>query len=239
MLLHGDGATGVNIERMTGMSDKAEKEGFIAVYPDGIGSPAAWQVLDSAGRENQDVAYLSQLFDTLQQLYAIDRKRIYVAGHSTGGMMAYRLGVDLDDRIAGIGVSSALLGRILSSDTVNPSPVTLVAIHGKADNIVPYDGKIGERDFSAEYLSVPASVDSWAKRNGCDGGATEVARRNGTVVERSYAGCDSGSAVTLVTIADMTHVWAGDLHGIRVFFKGTGVNATDKMWAVFRSHPKR
>src|SRR5437588_5945893 len=37
ILLHGHGSSGSQIERSTRMSRKSEKEGFMAVYPDGHG----------------------------------------------------------------------------------------------------------------------------------------------------------------------------------------------------------
>ena len=66
VLLHGHGSSGIKIERSTGMSDKADKETFIAVYPDGRGDPRGWQVFDDASGKSEDVAFISQLIDTLK-----------------------------------------------------------------------------------------------------------------------------------------------------------------------------
>lgn len=233
LLLHGHGASGAQIERSTGMSAKSDKEGFIAVYPDGHGSPRSWQVLDGPIGRSQDAVFIEQLIGALQKLYTIDKRRIYVAGHSNGGMMAYRLGVDLDTLVAGIGVSAALLPRQYAADA-KPVPVTLVAVHGKSDNVVLYDGRSDER--TGQYLSVPASVQTWAKRNGCDSTPNDVALAGGKVVHRNFSGCAGGSAVTLIAIADLTHRWPGDAKGST---EDEGVSATDEMWAVFQAHPKQ
>ena len=37
LVLHGGGGNGVNAEEMTGFTEKAVKEGFIVVYPEGTG----------------------------------------------------------------------------------------------------------------------------------------------------------------------------------------------------------
>lgn len=237
ILLHGHGSSGANIERSTGMSYKADDERFIAVYPDGRGKPSAWQVFDDASGHNDDVAFISQLIDTMKKLYSIDDKRIYVAGHSNGGMMAYRVGVDLADEIAGIGVSAGLLGKAFAADNPAATPVTLVAFHGRADNVVPYDGGDGDRRYQRRFLSAPASVAAFAQRDGCDN-ASVTERANGNVVEKNYSGCGGGSAVLFVTIKDLSHKWPGDRHGLGLFTDRGEVRATDTMWEVFKVHPK-
>ena len=236
VLLHGHGSSGIKIERSTGMSDKADKETFIAAYPDGLGDPTGWQVFDDAAGKNDDVAFISQLIDTLEKLYAVDPKRVYVAGHSNGGMLAYRIGSELESKVAGIGVSAALLGKNFAADPT-PYPVTLVAFHGKVDNVVPYDGSDGDLPYHRGYLSAPASVAAFAKRDGCDS-STQSTRAKGNVVEQDYSGCDSGSTVVFVTINDLSHKWPGDRHGLGVIIDHSDVIATNKMWDVFRRHPK-
>jgi polyhydroxybutyrate depolymerase len=220
VLLHGHGASGAQIERSTKMSAKADQEGFIAVYPDGSGSPHSWQV--------RDVAFIAQLIQELRKEYSVDPNRIYVAGHSNGGTMAYRLGIELDTLVAGIGVSAGLLPEQLAAVPAR-SPVTLVAVHGKSDTTVPHDGR-------SSSLSVPLSVSTWASRDGCDPAPTDVAITPDKVVRRTYDGCKSGSTVILVTLTDLTHRWPGDAKGSDEDF---GFSATDEMWSVFKSHPKR
>ena len=236
VLLHGHGSSGIKIERSTGMSDKADKESFIAAYPDGRGDPRGWQVFDDAAGNNEDVAFIGQLIDTLKKLYAVDPKRVFVAGHSNGGMMAYHIGVAIPEKVAGIGVSAALLGKTFATTTL-ATPVTLVAIHGKADNVVPYDGSDGDLPYHAGYLSAPASVETFARRDGCDG-ASEKTRANGNVVEKTYSGCDNGSAVVFVTVNDLTHKWSGDRHGLGNIIDHGDLLATNEMWNVFKDHPK-
>lgn len=236
VLLHGHGSSGVKIERSTGMSDKADKETFIAVYPDARGQPSGWQVFDDSSGHNADVAFISQLIDTLEKLYAVDSKRIYIAGHSNGGMMAYRLGISLDNKVAGIGVSAGLLGKYLVADS-SSSPVTLVAFHGKSDTVVPYDASEGDMNYRRDYLSAPASVSVYAKHDGCDS-ASETTKSNGNVVEENYTGCDAGSAVVFVTINNLSHKWPGDRHGLGMILDHADVIATNVMWDVFRRHPK-
>jgi polyhydroxybutyrate depolymerase len=67
--------------------------------------------------------------------------------------MADRLACELADRIAAVGTVSGAYQR---SAQCSPSrPVPVFAIHGTADNIVPYEG-------------IPEQASAWAQRNGCD-----------------------------------------------------------------------
>jgi polyhydroxybutyrate depolymerase len=220
VLLHGHGASGAQIERSTMMSAKADKEGFIAVYPDGSGLPHSWQ--------SRDVSFIAQLIQQLRRQYNIDSKRIYIAGHSNGGSMAYRLGVELDTLVAGIGVSAGLLSDQLAALPAR-SAVTLVAVHGRSDTTVPYDGR-------GNSLSVPSSVRTWAKRDGCNSAPIDLALVPNKVIRRTYEGCEGSSAVELVMLADLTHRWPGDAKGSDEDF---GFSATDEMWSVFKNHPKQ
>jgi polyhydroxybutyrate depolymerase len=74
---HGMGATSLDEEGLSGMSGKAEKEGFIVVYPDGIDK--AWN--DGSGPESiDDLNFVITLVTTLEGQYSIDPKRIYATG---------------------------------------------------------------------------------------------------------------------------------------------------------------
>jgi Poly(3-hydroxybutyrate) depolymerase len=112
-----------------------------------------------------------------------------------------------------------------------------VAFHGKADTTVPYSGGDGDIGYRRGYMSAPSSVDTFAKRDGCDS-SSESVRANGNVVEKDYSGCDGGSAVVFVTIGDLTHKWPGDRHGFGLLTDRSDVRATDKMWEIFKTHPK-
>ncbi len=75
IMLHGGGGNALQFERQTGMDAVADKNGFIAVYPDGTGKGWSSRYTWNAGRccgyaeENHvdDVAFISQMIDTLAQ----------------------------------------------------------------------------------------------------------------------------------------------------------------------------
>ena len=66
-VLHPYNGSDRTMENSTGMSAKADQENFIAVYPNGTGSPRAWNALFFPVRPSlpDDVAFIRALMDTL------------------------------------------------------------------------------------------------------------------------------------------------------------------------------
>ncbi len=50
------------------------------------------------------------MIEELQFTYNIDSGRIFVTGHSNGGMMTYRLGAELSDIVAAIAPVAGTIG---------------------------------------------------------------------------------------------------------------------------------
>ncbi|HEY9344599.1 MAG TPA: alpha/beta fold hydrolase, partial [Inquilinus sp.] len=122
VVLHGGGANADSAIALTGFSAEADAEGFIVAYPNGTGrlKPTAetadqfsWNAGDCCGaamrRDADDVGFLRALVSTIEQERAVDRHRIYAAGFSAGGMMAYRLACEAGDIFAGVAVVSGAI----------------------------------------------------------------------------------------------------------------------------------
>jgi polyhydroxybutyrate depolymerase len=245
ILLHGHGARAAAFERSTGMSVKADKEGFIAVYPQALGSPSSWHSSVDGSSRTDDVAFIRTIIDSLSRTYAIDPARIYVAGHSNGAFMAYRVGSALSSRIAALGISAGSIGRITSTgDTLRirepVTPVSVIAFHGKADRAVPYDGG-AEADGPRRIVPAPQSIDFWVGSDGCTSRPRSDTTQHGNLVRDDYTGCRNGTEVVLYTIMDGTHKWPGDQTPWWKFAGSASdaISATDAMWSFFAAHPKQ
>lgn len=161
-VLHGAGEDAALMATMTGFDELAERAGFIAVYPEGYhGTWNAGRCCgDAVTSGAQDVRFIADLLNELEadRSFRVDAARVYAAGFSVGGHMAYRLGCDLGDRIAAIGV----VAGVLIDENCHPArPVPLLHIHGTSDHVVPYEGQSPPNGLP----SVAASAQRWRTLN--------------------------------------------------------------------------
>jgi len=186
----------------------ADENGFIVVYPDGTGfGPKSWEMTGSETPSRMpDVIFISELIDKLEASYHIDKTRIYANGMSNGAGMAFVLSCTLSDRIAAVGMVSAGLdpGWDWCKDH---RPVPIIAFHGTADPICPYNGgpsKLGGGTFP----NVPRFMANWSRRNQCGGNPIESAITT-DVTRLQYTDCTDNAGVVLYTIKGEGHQWPG------------------------------
>ncbi len=236
IVLHGGGGSGEQIEATSGMNQKADTAGFLVVYPDGSGRRfLTWNAGACCGyaqRNNvNDVSFIRALIDDMMKDFAIDRSRVFVAGMSNGAMMAYRLACELSERIAAV----AVVAGTMTVTTCHPTRlVSILHIHGTADDNVPFSGGIGPRSITrVDYQSVPSSVESWVRRNATRR-IPQVTYQRGNVTCETYDGGKERTAVSLCTVDKGGHVWPGgrkDPHAM--------LSASDFIWNFFSAHARR
>ncbi len=221
-------------------NDVADEDGILVVYPAGTGNgPRTW-FMEGRQRPSRmpDVLFLSELIDALETSYNIDPARIYADGLSNGGGMAFALSCALPGRIAAVGMVSAArsLGWSGCSDR---RPVPVIAFHGTADPVVPYEG--GHTPVAPDvFPSVPAFTAEWARRNRCEPTPVETATAP-DVTRLEYTGCAEDAGVVLYTAKGGGHQWPGGRR-LPEFLVGPytrTIDATRLMWAFFRDHPRR
>ncbi len=231
--IHGFSQWPANQANVSQWNQLADEEGFIVVYPSGLGIPKRWRVTrtseDPTGVDIE-LQYYRDLIDKLSAEYAIDPERIYANGLSNGGGMSLRLACSLSDRVAAIG---GVAGAYLVDLAECPGGVPAMFFHGQADKIVPYEGGPSER-FPIDFPYIPAFVDDYAQLNGCDPNETVFLDKDHVRGAR-YEGCEPGQDVVFYTISDGGHTWPGgnDLPE-RITGKTTHeINATRLMWEFF------
>ncbi len=247
IVLHGGGGNSKNMMEKTGFNDLADEKGFIVVYPDGTGRFKNRLLTWNAGHccgyalENNidDVGFIRTLIEKLQNNFNIDTKRIYVTGHSNGGMMTYRLGAELSDIFAAI---APVAGTIGGKETENSSlyiipepayPVSVIALHGLLDEHVPYNGGHGNNSSGSRIdLSVSESIFFWVENNGCNTTSKRNISDSGNIIFDNYLDGRNGTEVTLVTIVNGGHEWP-------VVSGNSELLATDLILEFFEAHPKQ
>jgi poly(3-hydroxybutyrate) depolymerase len=81
---------------------------------------AAREIEDVDHPERDDLAFATQLIDTLIEEWCADPARIYAVGESIGGTFSARLGCEMSERIAGIGAVHR--SRWPRSSAIRPRP---------------------------------------------------------------------------------------------------------------------
>lgn len=202
--LHGSDTSGALEAPRTGLDAEAERGRFIAVYPDATTKYREWNAGmccgDAVTEGVDDVGFISHLIDRLSSEYRVDLNRVYVWGHSTGGMMAYRLGCEMAGRIAAIASSA---GPLALARCQPVSPVSVLHLHSIVDRNYLYNGGMIGGPNGFVQLPIPAIIDRWRELDGCSG--PPVIEQSGSMTKSSTKGCRGGSEVMLVTSEQGTH----------------------------------
>jgi polyhydroxybutyrate depolymerase len=244
--LHGGGGRAKSMLSKTNMNEKSDEEGFIALYPNGICRLLplrTWNVGFCCGlalkRNVDDVRFIKTLIQKMMIQYNINESRIFVTGHSNGGMLAYRLASELSESIAAIAPVAASIGGYETDDSdlwmiSQPEyPVSVLSIHGKLDENVPYDGGRGNNTGgSRSFLSVNESISFWVNTNNCTSEPVTTILENATI--DLYEKGNNSTVVMLYSIENSGHSWPGSPHDpIQEF------SATDIIWDFFKNNPKQ
>jgi polyhydroxybutyrate depolymerase len=223
LVLGGVGNSADSMVGATGFDRAADAGNFIVAYADGVNNTwnAGYCCLLGAASGPDDVAFLVRVVDDVEAAQKVDPARVFAVGVSAGAMMAYRLGCERADRIAGIG---SVAGAMILDDCHPSKPVAVVELHGTADQLVPYEGGDTAGGATQPSPPTPAVVGRWADLDRCPSPpATET---QGPATASTWSGCAAGTSVKLVTIAGGGHVWFGTGLGPA----NGAVDATREIW---------
>lgn len=213
VMLHGFTASGEINELILHLAPLSETKTFLYAFPDGTKNPLGmrfWNATDFCcnffGSTVDDVAYVTAVIDDMASRYNVDKKRVFLVGHSNGGYMSHRMACDRSSKIAGI----VSLAGAQWNDATRCAPtdkVSVLQVHGNGDSLVAYGG-------GPLYPGARETVAIWANRNGCTGRLGYGGKRLDletllpgaeTKIEE-YGGCPANGAVELWTIEGGSHV---------------------------------
>lgn len=152
---NGTTENGTSFSNRAQLADFAAR-GFVVVAPSSVGNGAYWPVWDAMrapGTEAADNRDL-QLFDTLVACIAahhpVDRKRIYVGGHSAGGIFANKVLRARSALLAGGIVASGVFSLTGPGNSDPISPLLAIVTWGGTNDV--YNGRtqsgVEVRNFS-------------------------------------------------------------------------------------------
>ena len=252
LVLHGPRGDGQRMLEGTryGFNILAEREGFIAVYPDGFeqhwNDCRAGAAYSANVQDIDDVGFLLSLIDSLAREHDVDLSRVYVVGMSNGGQMAYRMGLEAPDSVAGIAAIAANL-PVLENLDCEPvgQPMQALIINGTEDPINPYEGgvvKIASDASRGLVRSAPESARYWAQLAGYPGrGERRVwpdrDPRDSTTVESLSWAAAGRPPVGLVTVIGGGHTIPHTRYRLPPILGRTSseFDAAELIWAFFSS----
>ena len=264
-MLHGCTQDAASFAAATLMNDAADRHGFVAVYPQqerGDNAQGCWNWFlpehqaRGAGEPASIAAIVRELMGTASP-WAIDPRRVFVAGLSAGGAMAAILAATYPDLFAAVAVHSGLayrsaanVGAALtamargSEDPVGEGraahaamgdharAVPSIVVHGSADaTVAPVNAdRVLQQSMAANRLAAPEACD------------LDIARPTTTARGR----VDGGHAYTRSQWTDrrgvlmherlevdgLGHAWSGGAPG-GSYTDPRGPDATEAIWRFF------
>lgn len=216
LAFHGAGGTASGFRRATAFDEESDRRQFAVAYLQADeGSERLWSLgcrrcTPAAENGVDDIAFVRAVVDRVAERAPLDRARVYAAGFSMGGSMAFALGCFASDVVAGIAVVGMTTVDSLEDvcRPVRPGPLRLFV--GTADPFTPWEGGMRE-----QYTVIPPETTgrTWAARIGCDAKAAvdSVTARDGSgQLIRRYAwrqGCRAPSGVVVYRIEGGNHSW--------------------------------
>jgi polyhydroxybutyrate depolymerase len=233
---HGFTMNGAQMFDITKYSALADKEGFVAVFPDGIGAPGPWNVGQgvcglggAVMADTDDQSFVSALIDFVEKDQCVDRAHVFMTGFSMGGYFSNETGCQRSE-IRAIGPHSGGT-HDLSACPQMRKPV--IIFHFDSDSLIEYGCGTDARD-------------KWVARNGCMMASPEVVPVEGGSCEY-YKGCPADGQVAMCTFQEpaagggetiVGHAWSGgsqDGEGAGFAIPQTA-SATELGWAFFKKY---
>jgi polyhydroxybutyrate depolymerase len=243
--LHGSESTALAQEAFSGMDATSDADGFIVAYPQALipaGGGYDWNIpgvpllggqYPPASAAN-DIAFLTGLVRGIEARYCVDPRRVYATGMSGGGRMASQLACDASQTFAAV---APVAGLRFPSPCPAARPVPVIAFHGTADDVDPFEGN-GQAYWT---YSVPQAAQRWAAKDGCQAASPRTTEASGYALT-DYEGCASNAAVELYAVGGEGHEWPGGPAMPAAITRELGpqsdaVDANTTMWDFFEAHP--
>lgn len=244
VILHGHGGTPFQMESYIGFDAVADREGFIAVYPEG--NERYWSDVRFTDQREitkeqaaADVAFLNVLADDLVSKGLAVKGQIFLTGVSNGGFMVTTMACLSPRKFAAfapvVATAPELAREMCSPKTAHP----MLIMNGTADPMTLWEA---ERSQHVGYMGGDEFFTFWSALNGCQG-REETAlpdkdpADSSDVVKVAATGCKPGGDTELYRIQGGGHHPptleqrpSGSFRGQR----NHDIEAAEVIWAFFK-----
>jgi polyhydroxybutyrate depolymerase len=149
LVMHGSGENGAHMRRAAtgyGFDRLADEQGFVVVYPDAY--EGYWNACNVVGDYSanslniDDVGFLMGIVDQLITEIGVDRDRVFAAGASRGGHMAFRLALEAPSRFRAVAAVSANVPvpENFKCKPAGQGASSVMIMNGTKDPLNPFDG---------------------------------------------------------------------------------------------------
>lgn len=253
-IIHGFTGSAEGISAYSGMNSIAEREGFIAVYPQGT-KDSNGNTFFNVGYEFHDdstindVSFIRELVRSLSQEFNLNRKKAFATGMSNGGDMSYLLACTSSDLFKAVAPVAGVLMKGLKDSCELNSPVPVFEIHGTADKISLFEGDLNNQEGWGAYYDLPSTIDFFAERYQLTNKSVKqiTSKESGAeydiFFERHWSN-NLEEEVWMYRIEDGRHVWPGIKFNwwnnpLARYYFGSGnedINASEEVWAFFKKY---
>jgi len=253
-VIHGYTGSAEGIAAYTGMNSIAEREGFIAVYPQGTIDSNGNTFFNVGYEFNDDspindVSFIRELVRSISQEFNLKRKKAFATGMSNGGDMSYLLACTSSDLFKAVAPVAGVLMKGLKDSCELSSPVPIFEIHGTADKISLFEGDLNNEGGWGAYYDLPSTIDFFAERYQLTNKSVKqmISKESGAdydiFFERHWTD-DLEEEVWMYRIEDGRHVWPGIKFNwwdnpLAWYYFGSvneDINASEEVWAFFKKY---
>ncbi len=251
IVFHGGGGNGAGTAGLTKFNEIADKEDFIAVYPNGVGgnwNDGREDMTSAAYKEKvDDLAFVKALLDDIAKENKIDTKRIYATGISNGAIFSHYIGANLADRFAAIAPVVGGIADPFYKSFKPTEPVSVLMINGTSDPLIPFDGGNVTKKGRGKIIGTMDAVRLWLKTDKIDEESAKTVSSDAdendpcTVDQTIWTGGGNKTEVVLYKLNGGGHTWPGGIQYMPRLIIGDvcrDIDATKVIWEFFKQHPK-
>lgn len=213
----------VDFDEIANQNWKDDNKKFVVVYPRGLmrnlrgGTERGWESYTENNTEDVDFfkAIVNNLNQEFNGQFSVDMNRVYLAGFSNGGMMAYKAAHQAGDffkafaSVGGYPVNESHLFH------AGKQPTPFIHIQGKADGIFP--NSTYPLDVIAHNMVYrngakfnPWKDDAYEKQDGEMITSPKDGENNDIIEKDCHAALPGGAAFYMYKVAGMGHTWKYD-----------------------------
>ncbi len=212
-VLHGYWGEGANMIGL--LSEQAYEHGFAVCYPTGLPDNMQganhWNANFNPLFSNvDDVGFLTNLAEYLQEEYNLNPEETFSCGMSNGGYMSWSLACHAPDVFK---ATASVTGTMSGPDWIDCNPsliIPVMQISGTADNVVPMDGSMEyESEGWGGAPDIYTIMNFWSDLHGCSNQETINFQFDYSTDVTQYFSCTSNTSTELrLYVANgMGHTW--------------------------------